>query len=147
MKRSLDYLLLFYEEGKPLKLKKISSALKVKPPSALETLNNLAKKGFLKKIERGTFDLTEKGKEHIEELIWKHAILEHIFLVNFNLETKNICEIVSKIEDFFPKDIIERLCEKLGHPFKCPHNYEIPHEGKKNLIKYKYCKVASNRNK
>lgn len=145
MKRSLDYLLLFYEEGKPLQLKKISSVLKVKPPSALEALNRLSKKGYLKKIKRGTFELTEKGKEYIEEIIWKHAILEHIFMVKFNLEIKNLCEIVSNIEDFFPKDVIEKICEKFGHPFRCPHDYEIPHEGRKKLGKYKYCRVTNNK--
>jgi Mn-dependent DtxR family transcriptional regulator len=87
MKRSLDYLLLFYNKGKPLQLKEVSIALNVKPPSALETLNNLVKKGYLKKVKRGTFIITEKGEDYIREIIWKHAVLEHLFL-NFNLGTK-----------------------------------------------------------
>jgi Mn-dependent DtxR family transcriptional regulator len=140
MKRSLDYLLLFYNEGKPLQLKEVSIALNVKPPSALETLNNLVKKGYLKKVKRGTFIITEKGEDYIREIIWKHAVLEHLFL-NFNLGTKNLCEIVSKIEEYFSKDIIEKICEKFNHPYKCPHDYVVPHSGRKKLEKYKYCKV------
>jgi len=142
MKRSLAYLMLFYESNKPLRLNDVAKKLNVKMPSALETISRLIVKGYLTKIERGKFQISEKGKQYVEEMIWRHAVLEWTFMNKLNIKSKDLCKAISEFEELLPKEIIEKLCEMNEHPYTCPHNIEIPHPGSiSSSRKYKYCEV------
>jgi len=142
VKRGLAYLMLFYESDEPLRLVEVSKMLKVKMPSALETISRLTMKGYLEKVSRGRFKISEKGKKYVEEIIWRHAVLEWTFMSKLKIKNKNLCKVISEIEELIPKEIIEELCEINEHPETCPHNIVIPHPGKDSKNhRYKYCEV------
>ncbi|HLI46955.1 MAG TPA: metal-dependent transcriptional regulator [Geobacterales bacterium] len=142
MKRGLAYLMLFYESKKPLRLKDVSRKLNVKMPSALETISRLMIKGYLQKVSRGCFEISDEGKKYVEEMMWRHAVLEWTFMNKLNIQSKDLCKTVSKIEELIPLDIIEELCEMNKHPITCPHNIEAPHPGKsRKATAYKYCEI------
>lgn len=141
MKRSTEYLLVFYESNGPLRLRDVAKKLKVTMPSALEVINKLAKEGYLVKVGRGKYEISEKGRRCMYELIWRHAVLEWTFMEKLNIKDSRICEAISKFEDSIPREIIEELCELNKHPEICPHDLEVPHPGSERNLKYKYCKV------
>ncbi len=141
MKRNLEYLLQFYEADDVLRLNEVSKRLNVSMPSASEALSRLVEKGYLIKVSRGKFKISEKGKHFVQEMIWRHSVLEWTFINKLNIKDDRLCEIISYFEESLPIEIIEELCKLNGHPSKCPHGVEIPHPGRTSKNKYKYCKV------
>lgn len=141
MKRSLQYLLAFYESDEPLKLKDIAEKLNVKAPSAHEAVMKLVSKGYLIKVQRGVFALSEQGRRYVEELLWRHAVLEWTFMEKLKIKDSRLCEAISEFEEFIPREVIEELCELNEHPNSCPHDIEVPHPGSSKRNKYKYCKA------
>jgi len=144
MKRELQYLLYFYEnKEKELELKDIALSLNVKKPSALEEIKRFIKKDFICKTKRGKYKITKKGEEYVKKILWKHAILEWIFVKYLNLKKEKICSLIQRIEYDFPTELIEEFCIKFNHPDKCPHGIEMPHPYKKTNKKFKYCQLSS----
>lgn len=142
MRRKFEYLFFFYEnKNRSVNLSEIAKNLNVKKPSALEVINRLCKKKYLIRINRGNYKITKKGKKIIEEILWKHSVLEWIFVKNLNINKEIVCKIIQNIEDNFPKEIIKKFCELNKHPLKCPHGIENPHPDYKIRKSFKYCKI------
>ncbi len=128
-KRDIEYLRAVLEEERErgeARLKDVASRVGVRPPTALEALRKLEDMGYLSHEHRRGYKLTEKGLRLCEEAIRKHRIIETylVFFLGYNPDAA--CRYASRFDIYVPLDVVDRMCELLGHPDKCPHGMPIP---------------------
>jgi len=68
----------------PVKLSELSKALNVKPPTALELVSRLEKKGLVKR-SKGMILLTNEGRVMYRNIVYVHRVFEN-FLVECGLD-------------------------------------------------------------
>lgn len=121
----LEALLIFEENDKPLvKIKEISSQLKVASPSAVQMLKKLEKRGYVKYRAREGVELTAKGRAIATRILRNHRLIE--VLMKKTLQKNIDEEVVCGIEHHLSEEIADAICTSLGHPRRCPHGNAIP---------------------
>ena len=129
--REMDYLKILFdaEEHDYIDLlgpKKIAEKLKVRPPTAVEALKKLHKKGLISYTKKG-IRLTKSGKLAVMRYLRRHRILEVFFVKVLGLDPEFVCTNIRGTELFVGDELIDKCCKFLGHPDKCPHGRPIPH--------------------
>jgi len=59
--------------------------------------------------------LTLRGKEFAEFLVRRHRIIE-LMLSHYGLTAQEACEEALKVEGLISKDVVDKICNSLGHP-------------------------------
>ena len=113
--------------------------MNVSPSTASAALKRLSNLGLIKLSYRRGAKLTKEGLEVVLEMLWRHGVLEQAFM-KMGLSINEACEIAYRIQHLLPKESLYKICQTLGHPYRCPHGYEIPHPNKAFKRKYKICK-------
>ncbi|RLE81762.1 MAG: metal-dependent transcriptional regulator [Thermoprotei archaeon] len=108
------------------RLTDIARSINVKPSTALEFLGKLEKKGFVEKRPRRGYKLTHEGLSRIQDFIRRHRIAETFLVKELGYDPGIACRLASEFDIYLPEDVVNRICEKLGHPSMCPHGYPIP---------------------
>ncbi|AIF69369.1 hypothetical protein PAP_04790 [Palaeococcus pacificus DY20341] len=125
-----DYLKCIYllkERGENVKNSSIAAYLGVSPATVTEMMQKLSKEGFIKYVPYKGVDLTKKGFNVAQKLIWKHRIIE-CFLRDV-LGYEDMAKIhfeACKLEHSASDEFVEKLCGILNNPKVCPHGREIP---------------------
>ncbi len=90
-------------------------------------LSKLMEKGILSKLERKGFTLTDHGKKVLKELEHRFKILETYCFDELKMDLKTAEKEAFNLLLYVSYNFVERLCDKMGKPVACPHNFEIPH--------------------
>ncbi|MFP3303338.1 MAG: metal-dependent transcriptional regulator [Caldivirga sp.] len=121
-----DYLMVirilndFYGEAS---LTLIANELGVTPATAHKVIEHLSNEGYVVKLSRGIYTLTDNGNELAGKMLGKHRILE-VFLgiLGFNqLETHVYAHELEHVNDL----VIDKIYNMLGKPRVCPHGNPI----------------------
>ncbi len=121
----LEALLIFDENKKPLvRIKEISSQLKVAPPSVVQMLKKLEKKGYVKYRPREGVELTNKGRTIATRILRNHRLIETLMKKTLRKDIDE--EVACGIEHHLSEEIANAICTSLGHPPLCPHGNPIP---------------------
>lgn len=115
----------------------IAKCLQVKEPTAIDAVRRLDSKGYVIYVPRKGVILTNKGKALLINVERRHRILETLLVRVFNLDIKRACLEASRLELYISDDLVDLMCQYLGHPRRCPHGYLIP-------IKLSCCCKGSN---
>lgn len=110
--------------GWPARLKDISEALGVRPPTALQFLERLRKESLLEKGPSG-YRLTEGGARALDRLRRAHRLFESL-LSSAGFSAEEACRISSLVDRHLDERAASVLCAGLSHPRKCPHGMPIP---------------------
>ncbi|MHA1267092.1 MAG: metal-dependent transcriptional regulator [Candidatus Helarchaeota archaeon] len=97
----------------------------VHPSTVTEHFQRLAHLKLINYTKYRGAQLTEKGIQQGNLLLWKHRILEVFFMNFLNLTQEEACLEANQIDFFVSHTIIKRLCQKLNHPQVCPCGFEI----------------------
>ncbi|MCL4329108.1 MAG: metal-dependent transcriptional regulator [Candidatus Thermoplasmatota archaeon] len=108
---------------KGISLLEIAASLRVKPPSALETLRVLQTLGLVTRIS-GKTKLTRLGSGCLAEYTRHHRIAECVFSSYLSAEESHRAAI--EIDMSLSHETVEELCAAEGHPKMCPHGFPIP---------------------
>ncbi|MDI9644042.1 MAG: metal-dependent transcriptional regulator [Candidatus Verstraetearchaeota archaeon] len=126
-----DYLELVYvlseESSKGLvRVKEISSVLKVSPSTVTEMMQRLSEKGLVIRVDYEGVRLTEMGRSSARAVLSRHRILECFFYQFLDMKPEEVAEEICGIEHHISDRVLLRLYEKLGRPKVCPHGKPIP---------------------
>lgn len=113
-----DYLEMIFRissDSGSVKIRDLSKALNVRPPSASKMVRQLDSLGFLTAQRYGDITLTEKGRLEGEFLLYRHNVI-HEFLCLLNKCTNQLEE-TEKIEHFLDKKTVGNL-DKLVRKMK-----------------------------
>ena len=124
-RKERDFLVKIVEEQHqfPLRLADVARFMNVKPPTALEVVRRLSRKGFVISSS-GMIMPTEEGKEEYDEIIEAHRVMEYVaFSSGEPLE--NACSEVCRYDYLMDHETVEKLWNILGKPKECPHDKPI----------------------
>ena len=107
----------------PLRLVDLSLLLKVKPPTALNLVRRLSRKGCLKD-EKGMIIFTDKGKKTYLELVENHRVMETL-MTSSGMDPDKACILSENIDYLIDHNSVDRVFDKLGKPESCPHGKKI----------------------
>lgn len=123
-----DYLTTIYrlqEVYGHAKTTKISKELNVRPATVSKVINYLKRKGLVDRVKYRGITLTSKGREVAEEVVRRHRIAE-AFLTGFLGFDIYEAHLYAHHFEHLPKEVIERIYEKINKPVTCPHGNYIP---------------------
>lgn len=119
-------------ERKTLIGARLAEHLRVSPPSITQTLQRLAKAGYVQLIDRGDrkeIVLTEAGRAIGEAATRKHRLIERWLQGELRLSSTEAHEAAHGFEAGFDDHLLDRLFESIGRPTHCPHGNPIPGSG------------------
>ncbi|MEM2910297.1 MAG: metal-dependent transcriptional regulator [Nitrososphaerota archaeon] len=107
----------------------LAKIFNVRTPSAIDVLNKLEKKRYVKKEKYGYVTLTQAGYNVAVELLHAHRVFEVFLVKNLGMGFSDACKAASDVDHIFDKEVIARLCVYLKKPEKCCHDRVIIHKG------------------
>lgn len=107
------------------KTTKISRELNVTPATVSKVINYLETKGYVRRVKYRGVTLTSRGREVAEEIVRKHRIAE-AFLTNFLGFDIYEAHLYAHRFEHLPREVIDRIYERMGMPLTCPHGNHIP---------------------
>lgn len=115
----------FFERNCRVTSVSLAEELGVKPPSVVDMMNKLERKGLITRIRWSEVKVTGKGLKVVKKLLYNHRILEFYFTKILGMDMDESCKEASKIDALVGDEVIVRLCDLLGRPDKCPHGFPI----------------------
>jgi DtxR family Mn-dependent transcriptional regulator len=117
------------EDGRQITSGDLAKMFNVKTPSAIDILNKLEKKMYIKKEKYGHITLTQAGYRVAVELLHAHRVFEVFLVEALKMKSNEACEVADCVDHVLDKEVITRLCAYLNKPEKCCHNRAIIHIG------------------
>lgn len=102
----------------------VAQKVGVRPPSAVQMLRRLEKRGHLTYLVREGVRLTAKGRRVGQRMVRNGRLME-VFIAR-ELELPEDLAVAHAVEHSLSPRFTEALCTRLGHPESCPHGYPIP---------------------
>lgn len=110
----------------------IAHVLDVKPPSVLEKLNILVRKGLVTYNKVDGAVLTKTGRELAINIVRRHRIWETYLFKQLKFSWSEVHEIAEQLEHVNSDKLIDKIYEVIGKPNFDPHGDPIP--GKNGVI-------------
>jgi len=127
-KREEEYLEMIYLLSKKkgfVRVKDLASKLGVKPPSVVEYLSKLSKKGYIS-YEKGEYILlNEKGKKIAEEVYRKHEAIKEFLVLLLNIPEEIAEEDACYIEHGIHPETMNRIEKFIEFVKSCPKKVPI----------------------
>lgn len=112
--------------GFPIKLIDLSKKLKIKPPTALDLVRRLEKKGILEN-KRGMIIPTQDGRRRYQMIIYAHRIIECALKDSGENDIQSCMEAAS-YDYLVSMNLVSEMDNLLGKPEICPHGKKIRRE-------------------
>ncbi|AAT43564.1 metal-dependent transcriptional regulator [Picrophilus oshimae] len=110
----------------PPRLSDLAVGLNIKPPTAIELLERLERKGLIKK-EHGMIILTDNGNNEYSKIMLAHRTYETLLSMS-GVSAEDACLQAEKIDYLMEPESMRHVLKSLGSPEKCPHGKPIPKE-------------------
>lgn len=127
-----DYLEILYylsQRSEPVIAAHVARWLNLQPPTVSHALQEMEKKGYLRRNERNEILLTPSGFELAEEIIRRHRILERFLADVVGMPWYLLHEEAVRLEHALSPALEERIYLLVGNATTCPHGNPIPGSG------------------
>lgn len=118
-----DYIEMIFrlsKDGKEVRVRELSQALNVQPPSTTKMIRRLAREGYVFYEKYGCINLTEKGEKLGSKLLDRHKTIFE-FLKSIGVE-KNILEQTEIMEHAVNDEVLSRIKKLTEFLKKCHQN-------------------------
>jgi len=127
--REENYLKAIYQlcqAGEKAFVSEVAYTLGIKPPSVLEKVKVLVKKGLVTYYKTTGALLTSEGEKRAIEIIRRHRIWETYLFKELKFNWTEVHELAEQLEHISSQKLIDRVFEKCGRPAYDPHGDPIP---------------------
>ncbi|PDW03835.1 metal-dependent transcriptional regulator [Candidatus Viridilinea mediisalina] len=127
-----DYLEIIYylvQRDEPVIAAHVARWLSLQPPTVSHALQEMEKKAYIQRDERGEIALTAQGLELAEVIIRRHRLLERFLADIVGLPWYALHEEAVLLEHALSPLLEERITQLLGDATTCPHGNPIPGSG------------------
>src|SRR5688500_15705187 len=124
-----DYLAAIYDlagSGKPVIGARLAKHMAISAPAVTESIQRLARGGYVKVGRGKELTLTAKGRQIAEVMARRHRLLERWLTDTLGLDWTDAHEEAHRLEHALSPRVEDRLAEMLGMPSTCPHGNPIP---------------------
>ena len=111
--------------GKGVKSVDVSKRLGLSKNTVAQTLQKLAKQGYIKMKRYGCINLTQKGIGIAKKMNFRHRVIETFLYKKLKMDNRRIHVEACNLEHTASDDMINRLYQFLGKPKLDPHNKRI----------------------
>lgn len=122
-----EYLEAIYREtrrGSDAKISKLASSLKVKPPSVVQMIDRLSRRGLASRTKEGV-RLTKEGEASAAKIVRRHRLAERLLSDILGCNLPSVHDKACEFEHVIDDELAEKLEEILRTP-SCPHGAPIP---------------------
>ncbi|MEM0134022.1 MAG: metal-dependent transcriptional regulator [Thermoplasmatales archaeon] len=126
-RRERDCLVMLEEDSPsnfPMRLHQIANTLNVKPPTALNVVRRLERKG-LAESKNGMVILTQSGDKTAKSILLVHRTYESL-LCQSGVPESSACREAADVDYIIPAGDARLILKKIGNPKLCPHGKPIP---------------------
>lgn len=106
----------------------IANWLELKPPTVLEKLAILVKKGYITYNKFDGAKLTSTGKEIALNIVRRHRIWETYLYKELKFSWSEVHEIAEQLEHVHSEKLIDKIYDVIGKPDFDPHGDPIPNK-------------------
>lgn len=124
-----DYLAAIYDlasSGKPVIGARLAKHMAISAPAVTESIQRLARGGYVKVGRGKELTLTGKGRQIAEVMARRHRLLERWLTDSLGLDWTDAHEEAHRLEHAISPRVEDKLAELLGMPSTCPHGNPIP---------------------
>jgi DtxR family Mn-dependent transcriptional regulator len=122
------YQLASHDKNKAVSATDIANWLEVKPPTVLEKLAILVKKGYVTYNKFDGAKLTPTGKDIALNIVRRHRIWETYLYKELKFSWSEVHEIAEQLEHINSDKLIDRIYDVIGNPDFDPHGDPIPNK-------------------
>src|SRR5947209_5421613 len=120
--QSLFWLL---EAGLPLTAANLSRAMQLSPPTVHEMLGRLERDGYIVRDEERTIDFTATGREHAEQIVSRHRMIERFLTDVVGVPWDDVHEEAEHLEHAMTPRFEAYVRASVGDAKTCPHGHPI----------------------
>lgn len=127
-----DYLEIIYylaQRDEPVIAAHVARWLSLQPPTVSHALQEMEKKSYIQRDERGEISLTTAGFELAEAVIRRHRIIERFLADIVGVPWHLLHEEAVQLEHALSPMLEDRITALLNHATTCPHGNPIPGSG------------------
>ncbi len=133
-----DYLKRIYhiqkDRNRAIKSVELANDMKVSKASVNEMIGKLTHSGLVEYKLYSSINLTKKGIEEAEKIVYKHKIIEGFLSKILGIKKNKVHEEADKLEHGVSTEAAEKLEKLLKNPKTCPHGDKIPDSDKKACL-------------
>ena len=122
------YQLSNHDKTKIVSATEIAICLEIKPPTVLEKLAILVKKGYVTYNKFDGAKLSQTGKEIAINIVRRHRIWETYLYKQLKFSWSEVHEIAEQLEHVNSDKLIDRIYDVIGNPDFDPHGDPIPNK-------------------
>lgn len=138
-----DYLKTIYHlqknKNRAVQSVELAKDLNISKASVNEMVKKLAHAGLIEYKLYSSINLTKKGIEEAEKVIYKHKILEGFLSKILGIKKNKVHDEADKLEHDVSKESVEKLEKLLKDPKTCPQGDRIPNSNKKTCLLGNIC--------
>lgn len=124
-----DYLEVIYylsQREEPIIAAQVARWLNLQPPTVSHALQEMEKKHYIQRNERGEISLTALGMELAETIVRRHRLLERFLADIVGMPWHMVHEEAVQLEHALSPNLEDRITTLVGNATTCPHGNPIP---------------------
>jgi DtxR family Mn-dependent transcriptional regulator len=125
-RETLKAISLLHTNDSPVRPGELVKGLDVSPATVTARLKRLHDLGLADHIPYAGVNLTEQGTRAAVTIIRRHRIVERFLVDMLGYDWEEAEDLAPEFEHALPREIVQRLYDKLDKPSTCPHGFPIP---------------------
>ena len=121
----LQMLFWLYEAGLPMTGANLARAMQLSAPTVHEMLRRLERDGYVTRGEDRVIVFTEHGREHAEEIVRRHRLIERFLTDVLNVPWDEVHEEAERMEHAMSPRFEAYVKAAIGDAATCPHGHPI----------------------
>src|SRR3954466_9187725 len=113
------------EAGLPMTGANIARAMQLSAPTVHEMVGRLERDGYISRDEDKTIRFTESGREHAEEIVSRHRLIERFLTDVVGVPWDDVHEEAEKLEHAMSPRFEAYVRSSVGDAKTCPHGHPI----------------------
>ena len=103
----------------------VARAMQVSAPTVHEMVGRLEADGYVTRGDDKTLAFTETGREHAENIVRRHRLIERFLTDVFDIPWDQVHEEAERLEHWMSPVVEERMLKAIGDAQTCPHGHPI----------------------
>jgi DtxR family Mn-dependent transcriptional regulator len=121
----LQTLFWLHEAGLPMTAANVARAMQLSAPTVHEMVGRLEREGYITRDEDKTIDFTEHGREHAEQIVSRHRLIERFLTDVVGVPWDDVHEEAERLEHAMSPRFEAYVRSSVGNAKTCPHGHPI----------------------
>jgi DtxR family transcriptional regulator, Mn-dependent transcriptional regulator len=121
----LQVIFWLFEAELPMTAANVARAMQLSPPTVHEMVGRLERDGYITRDEHKTIRFTESGRDHAEEIVSRHRLIERFLTDVVGVPWDDVHEEAEKLEHAMSPRFEAYVRSSVSEATTCPHGHPI----------------------